>query len=80
MFQASLLKRASRYVPAAAAAAGGVAGIAFATNNNIDDKYYHVERRSGNVAICEGKKTESVMGMLGDIQEKVRSCAWYVCI
>ncbi len=71
MFQASLLKRASRYaVPAAAAAAGGVAGIAFA-----NDKDYHVERRSvgnGNVALCEEKKKESVMGMLGDIQERVR--------
>lgn len=71
MFQASFLKRASR-IAAPTAAAVGAAAIVVAANtgwgNVVEENI-----KTNNVALCDGKKDESVMGMLGDIQAKVET-------
>ena len=76
MFQASFLKRASRLAPPAAAV--GVAVVIANTWGNVEDVNVTRDRKT-NVALCDGpgKQDGSVLGMLGDIQTKVRrSRSW----
>ena len=82
MFQgsSSFLKRAaSRYgtpIALGATAAAGLAVVSSTTNTTSEDRQrrqLNVSSSNGNagVAMCE-KKDESVMGMLSEIQAKVR--------
>ena len=89
MFQgsSSFLKRAaSRYgtpIALGATAAAGLAVVSSTTNTTSEDRQrrqLNVSSSNGNagVAMCE-KKDESVMGMLSEIQAKVRFYFIYWC-
>ena len=71
MFQSTMLKRAARLAaPAAAAAAATTAGVVSMTSSNGDDRLKQQQQVRG-VALCDDKKDESVLSMLGDIQTRV---------
>jgi len=84
MFQAAFIKRASKLAtPATAVATLSTIGVATTLWQNQDDKDIQklnnnasgipVSGMRGKVALCENKndKNNSVIGMLGDIKEKV---------
>ena len=68
MFQSTMLKRAARLAAPAAAAAATTAGVVSMTSSNGDDRQQQQVR---GVALCDDKKDESVLSMLGDIQARV---------
>lgn len=64
-----MLKRAARLAaPAAAAAAATTVGVVSMTSSNGDDMNKQLVR---GAALCDDKKDESVLSMLGDIQARV---------
>eukprot|EP00985_Skeletonema_marinoi_P014748 scaffold7522_cov202-Skeletonema_marinoi.AAC.3 len=63
-----MLKRAARLAAPAAAAAATTAGVVSMTSSNGDDRQQQQVR---GVALCDDKKDESVLSMLGDIQARV---------
>ena len=67
-----MLKRAARLAVPAAAAAATTAGVVSMTSSNGDDRQQQQQVRG--VALCDDKKDESVLSMLGDIQARV-SCS-----
>ncbi len=73
MFQSTMLKRAARLAaPAAAAAAATTAGVVSMTSSNGDDRLKQQQQQQvRGVALCDDKKDESVLSMLGDIQARV---------
>jgi len=86
MFQAAFIKRASKLATPATAVATlstiGVASLSATLWQNQDDKDIQLNNNAsgipvsgmrGKVALCENKndKNNSVIGMLGDIKEKV---------
>jgi len=73
MFQSTMLKRAARLAAPAAAAAATTAGVVSMTSSNGDDRQQQQQQVRG-VALCDDKKDESVLSMLGDIQARV-SCS-----
>ena len=89
MFQASFIKRASKLATPATAVATlstiGVASLSATLWQNQDDKDIQQLNNNasgipvsgmqgGKVALCENNdKNNSVIGMLGDIKEKVRA-------
>mmetsp|Transcript_15473 Transcript_15473/g.31318 ORF Transcript_15473/g.31318 Transcript_15473/m.31318 type:complete len:541 (-) Transcript_15473:2435-4057(-) len=68
MFQSTMLKRAARLAAPAAAAAATTAGVVSMTSSNGDDRQQQQVR---GVALCDDKKDESVLSMLGDIQARL---------
>jgi len=68
MFQSTMLKRAARLAVPAAAAAATTAGVVSMTSSNGDDRQQQQVR---GVALCDDKKDESVLSMLGDIQARL---------
>ncbi|KAK1737826.1 adenylosuccinate synthetase [Skeletonema marinoi] len=68
MFQSTMLKRAERLAVPAAAAAATTAGVVSMTSSNGDDRQQQQVR---GVALCDDKKDESVLSMLGDIQARL---------
>ena len=84
MFQASFIKRASKLAtPATAVATLSTIGVATTLWQNQDDKDIQLSSNNvsginsmrGKVALCENNdKNNSVIGMLGDIKEKVSRC------
>jgi hypothetical protein len=69
MFQSTMLKRAARLAaPAAAAAATTVGVVSMTSSNDGDDRNQQQVR---GAALCDDKKDESVLSMLGDIQARV---------
>ena len=89
MFQASFIKRASKLAtPATAVATLSTIGVA-TTLWNQDDKDIQLSSNNvsginsmrGKVALCENNdKNNSVIGMLGDIKEKVSAFYFYESI
>lgn len=83
MFQASFIKRASKLAtPATAIATLSTIGVATTLWQNQDDNDIQLNNNAsgipvsgmqgGKVALCENNdKNNSVIGMLGDIKEKV---------
>ena len=86
MFQAAFIKRASKLATPATAVATlstiGVASLSATLWQNQDDKDIQLNNNAsgipvsgmqgGKVALCENSdKNNSVIGMLGDIKEKV---------
>lgn len=69
MFQSTMLKRAARLAAPAAAAAATTAGVVSMTSSNGDDRQQQQQVRG--VALCDDKKDESVLSMLGDIQARL---------
>jgi len=64
-----MLKRAARLAaPAAAAAAATTVGVVSMTSSNGDDMNKQLVR---GAALCDDKKDESVLSMLGDIQARL---------
>eukprot|EP00577_Skeletonema_sp_RCC1716_P015924 CAMPEP_0113411050 /NCGR_PEP_ID=MMETSP0013_2-20120614/22036_1 /TAXON_ID=2843 ORGANISM="Skeletonema costatum, Strain 1716" /NCGR_SAMPLE_ID=MMETSP0013_2 /ASSEMBLY_ACC=CAM_ASM_000158 /LENGTH=536 /DNA_ID=CAMNT_0000297333 /DNA_START=455 /DNA_END=2065 /DNA_ORIENTATION=+ /assembly_acc=CAM_ASM_000158 len=64
-----MLKRAARLAAPAAAAAATTAGVVSMTSSNGDDRQQQQQVRG--VALCDDKKDESVLSMLGDIQARL---------
>ena len=90
MFQASFIKRASKLAtPATAVATLSTIGVATTLWQNQDDKDIQLSSNNvsginsmrGKVALCENNdKNNSVIGMLGDIKEKVSAFYFYESI
>ena len=90
MFQASFIKRASKLAtPATAVATLSTIGVASTLWQNQDDKDIQLSSNNvsginsmrGKVALCENNdKNNSVIGMLGDIKEKVSAFYFYESI
>ena len=93
MFQASFIKRASRQfskstivVGSSAAALGiGIVGLSSlgyddddeSNKSKLQQQFQQQQGLSNKVALCES--SNSVIGMLGDIQKKVRLLIIFVC-
>ena len=92
MFQAAFIKRASKLATPATAVSLSAIGVATLWQNQDYDKDIQLNNNSasgipvssmqgGKVALCENNdKNNSVIGMLGDIKEKVSAFYFYECI